>query len=437
VIAFATLLLGLVLGPQQVDLVVEGDAARVELLVDGESAGEDHEAPWSIRCDLGPDLHPHRLEVVAWDAAGNELGRATQWVNLPRSRAEAAFVLEGEDPQRPERVRLIWEHIEYAAAQRVVVRLDGEPLPFETTDRIPLPELDPGRLHTLEAELVFPDGTRYQAELAFSGRLGGDADIQLTGLTYAHRRRSLPALDRLGGWVAVDGRPLTVRGIERAPGKVVFVIDHSAIPALRQLAPFGEAITTPETAMRQGEVVEFLFPYARMTEAHVGGRLFTISQPFPASGASFAQLATRVAAPEPTERRRVTDAVAVAAVQAASESRPRAVVLVLGHEDEDTSAYRVEEVLRFLGELRVPLHVWWTGRPQSRTISEDRRPVRVETPWGSARDISSVTRIVAASQLLRQTLDEQITLWVEGLHLPHEVEITSQAKGLELPSAPR
>jgi hypothetical protein len=209
------------------------------------------------------------------------------------------------------------------------------------------------------------------------------------------------------------------------------------MPALRQLAPFGPAITTPETAMRQGEVVEFLFPYARMAESQVGGRLFTISQPFPASGASFAQLATRVAAPEPTERRRVTDAVAVAAVQAASESRPRAVVLVLGHEDEDTSAYRVEEVLRFLGELRVPLHLWWTGRPQSRTISEDRRPVRVETPWGDARDISSVTRIVAASQLLRQSLDEQITLWVEGQHLPHEVELTAEAKGLELLSAPR
>jgi hypothetical protein len=392
-IAFATLLLGLVLGPQQIDLVVEGDAARVGLLVDGVVAGEDREAPWSIRCDLGPDLHPHRLEAVAWDAEGNELGRATQWVNLPRSRAEAAFVLEGEDPQRPERVRLIWEHIEYEAAQKVVVRLDGRPLPFETTDRIPLPELDPGRLHTLEAELVFPDGTRYQAELAFSGRLGGDADIQLTGLTYAHRRRSLPALDRLGGWVAVDGRPLAVRGVERAPGKVVFVIDHSAMPALRQLAPFGPAITTPETAMRQGEVVEFLFPYARMAESQVGGRLFTISQPFPASGASFAQLATRVAAPEPTER--------------------------------------------FLGELRVPLHLWWTGRPQSRTISEDRRPVRVETPWGDARDISSVTRIVAASQLLRQSLDEQITLWVEGQHLPHEVELTAEAKGLELLSAPR
>lgn len=437
-IAFATLLLGLVLGPHPIDLVVESDAvARVGLLLDGEPAGEDREAPWSIVCDLGPELHPHRLEAVAYDAEGRELERATQWVNLPRGRAEAAFVLEGEEPGNPERARLIWRHIEYETAQRVVVRLDGEPLPFTTTDRIPLPEVEPGALHTLEAELVFPDGTRYQAEHAFSARPAGAADIELTGLTYANRRRSLPGLDRLGGWLAVDGRPLEVRGVERAPGRVVFVVDHSAIPALRELAPFGAAMTTLETAMRQGEVVEFLFPYARVTEGEIGGKLFTVSQPFPSTGASFAELLTRVAAPEPTARRRVTDAVAVAAVEAASESRPRAVVLVLGHEDEDTSAYRVGEVLEFLRELRVPLHLWWTGRPQSRTVSEDRRPVRVDTPWGQATDISSITRVVAASVALRRTLDEQITVWVAGRHLPQEVALTDEAKGLELPSVSR
>jgi hypothetical protein len=244
-------------------------------------------------------------------------------------------------------------------------------------------------------------------------------------------------LGRLDGWLEVGGRPLEVRGVERAPGKVVFVVDHSAIPALRELAPFGAALTDADTAMRQGEVVEFLFPYARVTGADVGGRLFALSQPFPASGASFAALLTRIGAPEPTERRRVTDALAVAAVQAAGGSRPRAVVLVLGHEDEDTSAYGVEEVREFLSELQVPLHVWWTGRPQGRTVSEDRRPVHVETAWGRAVDVSSVTRMKAASGLLRDTLDAQITLWVEGVHLPHEVEITPLAKGLELPFAAR
>lgn len=434
-IAFATLLLGLVLGPHQIDLVVESDAVvRVELLLDGTAAGEDLEAPWSIRCDLGAELHPHRLQAVAYDAEGGEVGRATQWVNLPRGRAEAAFVLEGEDARRPTTARLIWRHIEYDTAEKVVVRLDGRPLPFESTDRIQLPELDPAQLHTLQADLVFPDRTRYEAEIAFSGRVGGDADIELTGLTFANRRRSLPSLDRLDGWLAVDGRPIEVRGVERAPGRVVFVVDYSAIPALRELAPFAQAMTGADTAMRQGEVVEFLFPYARVTAGGDGSKLFSMSQPFPSTGASFAELLTRIGTPEPTERRRVTDAVAVAGVQAASESRPRAVVLVLGHEDQDTSAYQVEEVLRFLDELRVPLHVWWTGRPQRRTVSEDRRPVRVDTPWGSGIDISSVTRIITASTLLRRTLDEQITLWVAGQHLPQEVELTADAEGLELPS---
>ena len=94
-VAFASLFLGLVLGVQPVDLVVGDGVARVELLHDGRACGEADEPPWSVPCDLGDVLAPHRLEAVAYGPGGDELGRASQWINLPRPEAEASVVLEG------------------------------------------------------------------------------------------------------------------------------------------------------------------------------------------------------------------------------------------------------------------------------------------------------------------------------------------------------
>ena len=47
---------------------------------------------------------------------------------------------------------------------------------------------------------------------------------------------------------------------------VVFVVDRTAIPSLRELAPFGTALTTSETALRRGEQVRFLFPDVKHSE---------------------------------------------------------------------------------------------------------------------------------------------------------------------------
>jgi len=103
------------------------------------------------------------------------------------------------------------------------------------------------------------------------------------------------------------------------------------------------------------------------------------------------------------------------------------VILVLGHKATDTSAYQVDEVLDFLRDLRVPLWIWWTGRPSAVTVSEGRRPVRVDTPWGKAIDISSFSRIEQAVVDLRKSLDRQHTVWVEGSHLPNRIALTSEA----------
>lgn len=427
-IAFAFAFLGLILGPHQIALVVEGDVALVRVELDGNLVAELTGEPWSFECDFGPELHPHKLEAIAFNSLDREISRTRQLINLPRARAEAALILESDDAGSPNTARLIWQHIEYAGAELVAFRFDGEELALVAPGRVQLPDYDPSSLHLLEAELQFPDGAHYRAELSITGRTGFGADADLTGLTLVAPQGTQLEVEDLGGWFARQGQPVEAAGLERAPAKIVMVVDETAIPALRRLAQYGSSLTTRSTQLRQGEQLRFLFPNARQGGASgVPSRLFSISQPFSAADGSIPWILTRLQPPEPSPARRVNDAVAVAAVEAAAGNRPRAVVLVLGKELEDTSAYGITEVENFLRELRVPLFVWWTGQPLSRTVSEDKRPLTVNTPWGKATDISSRNRIADATETLRLELDSQLTVWIEGSYLPHEIELTNQA----------
>ncbi|MGB5390362.1 MAG: hypothetical protein WBP10_09325, partial [Thermoanaerobaculia bacterium] len=295
-----------------------------------------------------------------------------------------------------------------------------------------LPEYDPAKLHVLEADLQFPDGAHYEAELSFGTRLGFGAEIDLTGLALEIARGSQPSIQELEGWFEKDGSTMEVVGIERSPARIVMVIDETAKESLRELATVIGGATAGRTALRKGEEVLFLFPQARKKEGgDHGSKLFTLSQPFTAEHGDLAWLLTRVSVPTDLGTRRVTDALAVAGLEAATGGRPRAVILVLGHEATDTSAYQVDEVTNFLRDLRVPWWVWWTGRPSAVTVSEGRRPVRVDTSWGKATDISSFSRIEQAVEDLRQSLDRQHTVWVSGSHLPNRITLTSKAAKAE------
>ena len=432
-ITFAFLFLGLILGPHDVELLVEGNIAEVHVLLDGESVGELTEEPWRIECDFGPQLEPHTLVAVGYDAAGDEIARAVQRINLPRERAEAALLLEGADPAVPEWVRLVWQHMEYQAAERIEFRFDGKKIPT-TNDRAQLPRFDPAQLHSLEASIHFPDGVRYQSELTIGGQTMFGAETEITGLVMVGSNRDLPDLKTLEGRFRSRGEPVRVVGVERSPARVAMVVDQTAVPALRKLGEYGSALTNRRTALRPGEELVFLFPEVRKVETKgVPSRLFSITQDFTSQhGSSIPSILTRIAPPdsEPSPYRRVSDAVAVAGIEAAKGNRPRAVVLVLGTETEETSAFTIDEVRRFLAQLEVPLFVWWTGPRQAETTTENRRRLSQQTPWGKATDISSFTRMVAATTELREDLDRQMTVWIEGSYLPNEIELAAGVKGL-------
>lgn len=73
---------GFAMGPTSFDTVVSrGDVARVDFLLDGEREVESRSAPFAAILDLGPLPQPRRVEVVAYDGQGREIGRDYLIVN--------------------------------------------------------------------------------------------------------------------------------------------------------------------------------------------------------------------------------------------------------------------------------------------------------------------------------------------------------------------
>ncbi|MEX1310763.1 MAG: hypothetical protein AB1Z65_10120, partial [Candidatus Sulfomarinibacteraceae bacterium] len=93
-VTFVSLFLWLVTGIQTVEVATEAPVVRVEFHLDGELVGEVTDNRRKIQIDFGPTLEPHELVAVAYDAAGAEIDRARQVINLPSPPVVATLVVD-------------------------------------------------------------------------------------------------------------------------------------------------------------------------------------------------------------------------------------------------------------------------------------------------------------------------------------------------------
>ena len=437
-VTFVSLFLGLITSSHPVEVAPNSAVAAVELLLDGSSVGVIEGEPWVFTTDFGAGLSPHELVAVAYDAEEQELGRARQWVNLPRSRAEIALAVDPA-PGGGQVARVIWQSLEGEGPSELSLTFDGEPLAMDGPSRFPLPAFDPAQVHILSAEARFGDGLSLRAELAMGGLFGAAVATEMTAVPLARSRgRKALAPADLQGALRKDGEPLRVVATEQGAAEIVVVLDESAawglgalglrvdrsLPAERSQAPR----LAPRDRMR------FVGTRAtRLADRDVPFDLFPISQPYGAAQGAMDFLLTHVALPAPGGKSRISDAVAAAGVQAAAGNRPRAVVLVVGDGyDDEASRFDAATVRAYLQQLRVPLFVWSTGKGLAHRVSEDRLPLSTPTAWGAARDISSITRFSGALDELRRRLEAQLVAWVEGSHLPQTIEVAQGIRGIEL-----
>lgn len=431
-IAFATLFLGLVFGPQEVELVVGDEVAAVEVLLNDLLVATLTEPPWKLTCGLGNELEPQELVAVARDEDDREIGRARQWLNLPHPPANVTVALGREGGGRV--VHLAWESRAGADPVEIEIRLDGEPLEITDPRRVALPPYDERQLHVLRARLVFPGNVRAVADATFGGSYSDQVSTELTAVPVRARKNRLRAAD-LEGLLVKKGMPLQVVAVEKGSAQVIVVPDSTSRRALNELSlhhidfegylPLAERVHRLRdwARFRSRQYVRFLWPVTR----HQEGTRHHYDL-FPGSveagetvGGLYFLLYYGGEAPYPGDQR-FADAVAVAGLHAVAEGQRRAVVLLLGDDAKasDPSLVTPLQARRFLEHLRVPFQVW--------SIREDTGA----GAWGEARDVSSLKKMQDAVDDLAASLDRQWMVWIDGIHLPQDIALAPAARGLEL-----
>ncbi|HEY4590732.1 MAG TPA: hypothetical protein VII86_16005, partial [Thermoanaerobaculia bacterium] len=261
----------------------------------------------------------------------------------------------------------------------------------------------------------------------------------------------LPPAGQLGGWLTSSGRPLSVAAVEEGPAQVYVVRSPGVPTALWSLANPTQDLKQEESDRRKNEkalqsTAEFwssltlgrkdaarmVFPFSEQFEGSDEGELtdlFTISKDLNPQDRSFPMLLITARGPVPTggARLRFADAVAVAGLEATTENRRRAVLLVLTPEGKDQSRYDPEVVRRYLATLRVPLFVWCVGDPKPGSAAA--------ASWGKVEIIRQAKELSRAVAVLREALDAQRIVMVDGRHLPQSIALSPKAAGVELAGA--
>jgi hypothetical protein len=434
-IEITTFLLGLVLGVQPVEVSVAPAVATVEIRLDWMPVGALTGEPWRLTCDFGPRLAPHLLEAIARDNEGREVGRAQQWINLPRQRAEARLVLDSDPPGRPRRARLIWQALDYERPAEVRFLFDGKVLAPETLEEVVLPAYDQSEVHILSAEVEFSDDVKARADAVFGGSFGDRISSELTAVVLEAERRWIPDRPELQERLLVRGRPARIVAVEKPLAELLVVREQSAqtFDGLERLVTVGGAQRLPVRALLPdllefGDRVRFVFTSAEERMGSTGSfELMPVSEIVagPRNDSLF-RILTGITFPgrdRALARQRVADAVAVAGLLASGSNRRRAVLLIGSGDSHDNSQLSPRVVRDYLDRLMVPLVVW--------RFTDSAGLGELDT-WGQSTDISSWRRFSRAYGELQRVLDSQFLVWIEGRHLPQEVSLAEGATQLRV-----
>jgi hypothetical protein len=438
-VTFISLFLWLMTDVHPVRVAVDPVVVSVEIILDGEIVGVAKAPRWQVECDFGMQIRPHELVAVGRDASGAEVGRATQLVNLPRPDAEVEIVLEDGPPEAPSFVRVITESSDRVEPLATFVSFDGRTLPRDGDGRYPLPTYDPRLAHIISAESHFPEGISARRDVTFGGGYGGRVTTELTAVPVVVDEGEDLDIGQVQGLLRARGEVLNVAAVDRPGARIYVVRDHGAWASLQDI---GRELDRRHGGKEQGFLQGYkesmvdtgnleripsnrdrfylVVPNPIQTR---GVSLFPVIMPFEINRWGLPWLTTHVLSPlAAVPGQQLSRAVAVAGVRAASDGCPRAVVLVLGEDPTDYGNYPPAGVLEYLRALRVPFEVWSTEHGE--------RP----GPWGKASSIADVGDLGDSSRKLLKALRRQWVVWVEGLHLPNEIDLDESAKGIRLAS---
>lgn len=242
-------------------------------------------------------------------------------------------------------------------------------------------------------------------------------------------KAELPPVEELQGKLLAHGQPLRVVSAGRGLGDILIVRvperSDTLLRMTRQLGPIRED-NNFLLSLGVDTFIRLVSPRPRIHPVTgLRSGVFNAKPAFlPEGGGIVFYMGTTEFGPEESRRPegvplevRYTDAVAVAGLEAAATGHRRAVVLVLAGETPEQSRYTPAEVRRYLDGLGVPLHVW---------NLDDRSSAG---RWEEAAD---VREIQVGLPGLKDDMDRQLIVWVEGRHLLRDIQLAPDAEGLEL-----
>jgi hypothetical protein len=168
-LVFLSLFLGLISGPQSVDLVAGPEIKSIRILLDSHQVVELRGAPWHAVIDFGPSIAPGQLAAVGYDAHGMEVARVAQTINLPRPVAEFTITLQNNAKGESILAQFHWEHLVAAKPARMSLAVDGKPVSMDASARALLPRLSERQPHVITGEMRFEDGFVSRRELVIVG----------------------------------------------------------------------------------------------------------------------------------------------------------------------------------------------------------------------------------------------------------------------------
>ncbi|MCU0292096.1 MAG: hypothetical protein MUF10_08925 [Thermoanaerobaculaceae bacterium] len=419
-LGFASLFLGLVVGRQPVELLVAPPVATVEVQLDGRVVGSVQQAPWRLEVELGAALLPHRMEAVGRDAAGREVARVVQRVNLPRPYAEVDVALRREPDGRVSGAALSWRKNDLMVPLKILADLDGEPVPTGVAHDLTWPPSDPRAVHLLRVVLEFADGVTASREVVFGLDVAAEAESSLTGVAVQYLRAGgEPDLAALQDRVLVRGEPGRVVAVEKGSVRVAVVIDprvrevfaHVVYWAVKRRSVQADGLmsghdtlvsvgTEPAVQVLPGGLQNAVFPVRSLPGCRIDELVRSLHL-----WRGEVDRGDGLLLPE---------AAAVAGLSAMATNQRRAVVVVTGEEglrDNPESVLRTRE---FLSAIGVPLLVW---TPVPRKL----RPA--SCPWGEVVDVRTYGDLYDADNALQKLLRRQRIVWVEGDHLPQDLAL--------------
>jgi hypothetical protein len=423
VLAFLTLLLGIITGPRQVALTAPENTRSIEIFVDDQRVGIRRSPPWEFKVDFGTLPAPHHLDAVARDGREAEIGRVRQLVNFPRPENVASLALLPGTGGRGRTARLDLESLVGSKTSLVAVSFDGVPLAAPNPLRIELPSYAPGRLHFLRAVIDLSRGGRLETEITIGGKTHDETSRELTAVILRVPGGKAPPPEEMTGWLVADGTTPRVVAVEGGAASIVFVLDADGPAAFQRL--LSSAFLRLALGKLHGD------PEVRTMTAYpefVGGsqttyEVFPRSLPQDLGNGLLEALGSVSAAWYSTSTcPRFADAVTAAGLVAAEWSHPRAVVLVLTG-NPDLSVRPVQHARAFLADLGVPLVVWTVGAAAPEAASA----------WGGGRSVKTLREFRAAIRALDAVVAGQRVVWIEGIYLPQSVSLGPSAPaGVEI-----